>query len=74
MEMLPKQASQLLNEYQVAEMLGVSVATCRRWRLMRRGPRFLKLGSLCKYRPDDISAWLETRPSGGDQMEHLGGR
>jgi predicted DNA-binding transcriptional regulator AlpA len=55
----------LLNEYQVAEMLGVSVATVRRWRLLRQGPRFLKLGALCKYRIEDIALWLESRPSGG---------
>lgn len=55
----------LLNEYQVAEMLGVSVATVRRWRLLKQGPRFLKLGVLCKYRIEDIALWLESRPSGG---------
>lgn len=55
----------LLNEYQVAEMLGVSVATVRRWRLLRQGPRFLKLGALCKYRIEDVASWLESRPSGG---------
>jgi predicted DNA-binding transcriptional regulator AlpA len=59
----------LLNEFAVAEMLGVSVATVRRWRLLKRGPRFLKLGALCKYRVEDISAWLESRPSGGGQAE-----
>jgi hypothetical protein len=37
-------------------MLGVSVATVRRWRLPKQGPRFLKLGALCKYRVEDISA------------------
>jgi hypothetical protein len=35
----------LLNEHQVSNMLGVSVRSLRRWRLLRRGPRFRKLGS-----------------------------
>jgi len=67
METLPKVPIHLLNEYQVAEMLGVSVATVRRWRLLKQGPRFLKLGVLCKYRTEDIASWLESRPSGGHQ-------
>lgn len=66
---LPNTLVHLLNEYQVAEMLGVSVATVRRWRLLKQGPRFLKLGSLCKYRVEDVSAWLDSRPTGGGQVE-----
>lgn len=65
---LPNNLIHLLNEYQVAEMLGVSVATVRRWRLVRLGPKFLKLGSLCKYRIEDISAFLDSRPTGGGQQ------
>jgi len=58
--------NRLLNEHDVAEMLDVSVATVRRWRLLRQGPRFLKLGSLCKYKPEDVSAWLDSCPRGGE--------
>jgi predicted DNA-binding transcriptional regulator AlpA len=61
----PSSLIQLLNEHQVAELLGVSVATMRRWRLLRQGPPFLKVGALCRYRMADVSAWLESRPSGG---------
>jgi len=61
----PKVLIHLLNEYQVAEMLGVSVATVRRWRLLKQGPRFRKLGALCKYSAEDVVSWLESRPSGG---------
>ncbi|MGA2185128.1 MAG: helix-turn-helix domain-containing protein [Bryobacteraceae bacterium] len=62
----PNSLIHLLNEYQVAEMLGVSLATVRRWRLLNHGPRYLKLGALCKYRMEDISAWVDSRPSGVD--------
>jgi hypothetical protein len=62
---LPNTLTQLLNEYQVAEMLGVSVSTVRRWRLLHQGPRFLKVGVLCKYRVEDLSEWLAFRPTGG---------
>jgi len=62
---VPNTVIHLLNEHEVAEMLDVSVATVRRWRLFKKGPRYLKLGALCKYRIEDVSAWLESRPSGG---------
>jgi predicted DNA-binding transcriptional regulator AlpA len=57
--------TELLNERDVARITGVSLATTRRWRLRRQGPRFLKVGALCKYRPEDLKAWLESRPTGG---------
>ncbi len=55
----------LLNEFDVARITGLSVASVRRWRLFKRGPRFLKLGAAVRYRAEDIQAWLETRPTGG---------
>jgi hypothetical protein len=36
----------LLTEDEVAKQLNVSVASMRRWRLERRGPHFVKVGSL----------------------------
>ncbi len=57
--------SPFLNDREVAEMLGVSVATVRRWRLIKQGPRYLKLGGLCKYRPEDLQSWIESLPAGG---------
>jgi predicted DNA-binding transcriptional regulator AlpA len=57
----------LLNEHDVARLTGLSVASIRRWRLLRQGPKYLKLGSAVRYTPKDISAWLESRPSGGQQ-------
>jgi predicted DNA-binding transcriptional regulator AlpA len=55
----------LLNEFDVARITGLSVASVRRWRLLRQGPKFLKIGAAVRYKPEDISAWLESRPSGG---------
>ena len=50
--------STLLTEDEVARQLRVSVASLRRWRLERRGPQFIKVGSLVRYRPEEIEAWL----------------
>jgi predicted DNA-binding transcriptional regulator AlpA len=59
----------LLNEFDVARITGMSIATVRRWRLFGAGPKYLKLGAAVRYKRDDISAWLESRPTGGGQQE-----
>lgn len=59
----------LLNEHDVARITGLSVASVRRWRLLRQGPKYLKIGAAVRYKPDDITAWLESRPSGGGHPE-----
>jgi len=55
----------LLNERDVARITGLSVASVRRWRLFRQGPRYIKIGAAVRYKPADVSAWLDTRPSAG---------
>lgn len=59
----------LLNERDVARVTGLSVASVRRWRLFRLGPKYLKIGAAVRYKPEDIKAWLESRPSGGGHRE-----
>ena len=55
----------LLNEHEVAEILNMSVATVRRWRLLNQGPRFLKIGASVRYQSEDLSRFLDSRPTGG---------
>jgi predicted DNA-binding transcriptional regulator AlpA len=55
----------LLNEHDVARITVLSVASVRRWRLLRRGPKYIKIGAAVRYRPEDLATWLESRPSGG---------
>jgi excisionase family DNA binding protein len=50
----------LLNTEQVAEMLGLSVATIRKWVLLRYSP-FQKLGSAVRFSASDIREWQKTR-------------
>lgn len=59
----------LLNEHDVARVTGLSVASVRRWRLLRQGPKYLKIGAAVRYKPEDISALLESRPGGGERQE-----
>jgi len=49
----------LLTEYQVAELLNVSVATIRRRRLFRLPPDFVKIGSSVRYRLEAVEALIE---------------
>jgi hypothetical protein len=55
----------LMTEHEVSKRLNVSVASLRRWRLLGRGPAFLKIGSLVRYRPEDLDRWLTSLPTGG---------
>jgi predicted DNA-binding transcriptional regulator AlpA len=58
-------SEKLLTEHDVARITGLSVASVRRWRLLRAGPKYLKIGAAVRYRPEDVAAWLDTRPTGG---------
>ena len=61
----------LLNEHDVARITGLSVASVRRWRLLKQGPKFIKLGAAVRYKPLDISLWIESRPSGGGHQAEV---
>ncbi len=48
-----------MNEYAVADLAGMSVATLRRWRLFRAGPPYRKFGSAVRYSRAEVLAWLD---------------
>ena len=58
----------LLNEHDVARITGLSVASVRRWRLLRKGPKYLKIGAAVRYNPEDLVSWLKSRPTGGEHV------
>jgi DNA-binding transcriptional regulator YiaG len=49
----------LMNQDEVAEYLGVSVKTLEAWRCRKKGPSFIKLGRLARYRMLDILAYIQ---------------
>lgn len=51
----------LQNETKLAEYLGVSINTLRKWRWEGKGPKFIKLGSRVAYRVSDVEAFLEAQ-------------
>jgi predicted DNA-binding transcriptional regulator AlpA len=59
----------LLDEHAVAKFYGISVATIRRWRWLRTGPKFHKLGASVRYRLADLEAYLRHTPTGGGRTQ-----
>jgi len=51
---------EMLNEQQVADYLNMSVGVVRKWRLFRKGPKFVKIGSAVRYRNQDVETWLNS--------------
>jgi predicted DNA-binding transcriptional regulator AlpA len=53
----------LLNEHEVADSCSISVLTLRKWRSQKRGPQYVKIGALVRYRPDDVDSWIFAQKS-----------
>jgi excisionase family DNA binding protein len=49
----------LLTPVEAARILGVKRQTLSVWRLNGRGPRFVRVGRLIRYRRGTIEKWLE---------------
>lgn len=50
--------NQAMTEVDVAERLGLAVATLRAWRHRHTGPRFVRFGRAVRYLPADIDAFI----------------
>jgi excisionase family DNA binding protein len=66
-----------LTEREVAELLGLSVATLRAWRHRGKGPRFLRLGRSVRYLPSDVADFVrasavDTTPVSSDDESEIG--
>jgi predicted DNA-binding transcriptional regulator AlpA len=55
----------------VALYCGMKEKTLANWRLMGRGPQYRKVGGTVRYAWDDVFAWLESRPTGGEQATEV---
>ena len=53
----------LLTESEVSEILRCTKAALRRWRREERGPRFIRVGRLIRYRLTDVDQFLESNAS-----------
>jgi excisionase family DNA binding protein len=57
----PKTPDRLLSIPELADYLGVPIATIYRWRYMRDGPAGYRVGRHVRYRVIDVERWLETQ-------------
>ncbi len=52
----------LLDQGEVAELLGVHPKTLGIWRDRKQGPPFIRLGEkLIRYNVEDVRAWVESQ-------------
>ncbi len=51
----------LLDEDVAAEIIGTKPKTLQNWRYQGIGPKFIKIGRLVKYDPDDLQAYRDAR-------------
>ena len=51
---------QALTDQEVADQLGLSVATLRAWRRRGVGPRFVRFGRAIRYLPEDVERYVES--------------
>ena len=55
---------QLVTEDEASRILKCTVAALRRWRRERRGPRFVRLGRLVRYRESDLTEFVDQNTEG----------
>ena len=53
-----------LNQESLARRWGMSTRTLERWRWLKQGPRYLKLGGHVVYREDDVAAFESAQARG----------
>jgi len=58
------EASDLVDEVGLARRLKVARSTLQNWRYTGRGPRWIKLGRLIRYRVADVDAFLAANTRG----------
>src|SRR5262245_5212264 len=57
-----------MNERQVAERLGVTVACLRRMRREHRGPAWFKMGRLVRYEVAAVERYIQSNTVTGDEL------
>jgi len=50
----------LLNSEEASQYLGLKKQTLEVWRILGKGPRFIRAGRVVRYRASDIQDWLDS--------------
>jgi predicted DNA-binding transcriptional regulator AlpA len=62
----------LLDEREVAKLLGITVGTLQVWRSTRRYPlEYVKVGGAVRYRPETIEAFIQSRTQTSVEPRHF---
>lgn len=51
----------LLKPKQVSELIHVTEQTLAKWRYLKKGPNYIKMGSLVRYRMEDVCAYVDKK-------------
>jgi len=51
----------LLDEHRAARYLGLRVKTLRNWRSAGKGPSYIKIGRIVRYRVTELDEFIEKR-------------
>lgn len=61
----PKSGDKYLTTAELAERLNVAPGTLSGWRVFGRGPQFIRMGKLVRYRESDVDLWLAAQDERG---------
>ncbi len=56
----PTFEDRLIGEKEVADLLSLGLSTVQQWRVKGKGPKFLRLGRLVRYRTSDVLDYIES--------------
>jgi predicted DNA-binding transcriptional regulator AlpA len=56
-----KNETDLMTQDQVASWLQVSNRTLERWRDVRKGPKYRKIGGVVRYVRCEVQAWIDSQ-------------
>lgn len=48
----------IISPPQLCAHIGVQLQTLSNWRMLGRGPKYIRVGRLIRYRMKDVEAWL----------------
>jgi predicted DNA-binding transcriptional regulator AlpA len=51
----------LVDTREAATFVGCTRAALALWRKQRRGPSYVRVGRLVRYRPADLNSWVQSR-------------
>lgn len=62
-----------VQEAEAARILGCTVACLRGWRQRERGPAFIRIGRLVRYRPSELGEFMDRNRVASDVVDRVHG-